>query len=410
MNWDDTAEQAAFRASVRAFVAERLPAYYRKRATLVGGESIDHEDWQHDIMLGGPEARQAAQEWATALAERGWSAPHWPSDYGGAGLSPIEQFIYKQELSQAGAPIVGGPGVGMLGPTVMLHGSEDQKRHFLPRTLSGEYTWAQGYSEPGAGSDLASLVTSARRDGDEYVVNGQKIWTSGAHKANWIFLLVRTDPDAPKHRGISFLLAPLDNPGVDVRPILSAGWIHRTNESFYEDVRIPVGNRIGEENRGWYVAMTLLDYERSNIESAVEARKDLDGLIAYLGTTDGARRSRAGELDALRQQLASRYVESEVLLAFSFRIISVQNAGQVPNYEASVSKIFRGTHLLDAQQTGMKIFGLYSQIWDERSPHSPLDARYTQRSVHLLNVTISGGTHEIQRNIIATRGLGLPRG
>ena len=181
MDWSDTPEQAEFRSSVRAFVEERLPAYYRRRGALAGGESIDHEDWQYDIVLGGDDARAAAREWAAALAERGWSAPHWPREYGGAGLSALEQLIYKQELTAAGAPIVGGPGVAMLGPTLMLHGTEEQKRHFLPRTLSGEYTWAQGYSEPGAGSDLASLVTRAKRGGDEYVVNGHKIWTSGAH-------------------------------------------------------------------------------------------------------------------------------------------------------------------------------------------------------------------------------------
>jgi alkylation response protein AidB-like acyl-CoA dehydrogenase len=191
-------------------------------------------------------------------------------------MTAMEQFIFKQEMAAAGAPAVGGGGVQMLGPAMLVHGSEDQKREYLPKILSGEVGWAQGFSEPGAGSDLGSLQTRAARDGDEYVVNGQKIWTSGAHDADWIFMLARTDPDAPKHRGISMLLFDIHTPGVSVRPLISAGWQHDLNETFFEDVRVPAGQILGEENRGWYVAMTLLDFERSNIAGAVEARKELD--------------------------------------------------------------------------------------------------------------------------------------
>ncbi len=410
MNWSDTPAQAEFRASVRAFVHERLPEHYRGRAARTKGPGVHNADWQFDLMLGEPDVQAAAREWAEALAERGWSAPHWPSEYGGAGLTAIEQFIYKQELALAGAPEVGGPGVRMLGPTLIHHGTEEQRREFLPKTLSGEITWAQGYSEPGAGSDLASLQTRAVRDGDDYVVNGQKIWTSMGHKANWFFMLVRTDQDAPKHRGISFVLLHKDTPGVEVRPLISGGWEHATNESFYEDVRVPVAQRIGEENRGWYVAMTLLDYERSNIIGAVELRKDIRELVDYLDTEAGRLRARTGELDSTRQMIAMRYIEAEVLNNFALRIISMQHAGQVPNYEASMSKVFGGTLLQELQQSGMKVFGLYSQIWDPEDDHAPLSARYTQKSVHTISASIAGGTNEIQRNIIASRGLGLPRG
>ncbi len=410
MDWSDTQEQAAFRVQVGDFIEERLPALYRERAGHGKGPGLHNVDWQFDLMLGEPEVQAVALEWAQALAERGWSAPQWPPEYGGAGLTSMEQFIFKQELARAGAPVVGGPGASMLGPTLIHHGTEEQRREFLPKTLSGEITWAQGYSEPGAGSDLASLATRAVRDGDDYVINGQKIWTSMGHKANWFFMLVRTDPDAPKHRGISFLLLRKDTPGVEVKPLISGGWEHATNESFYEDVRVPVSQRVGEENRGWYVAMTLLDYERSNVTGAIEQRKDLDELLEYLGTDEGRLRSRTTHLDSTRGLVTDRYIETEVLAQFAMRIISMQHAGQIPNYEASMSKVFGGTLLQQVQQTGMKVFGLYGQLWDPDGDRSPLNARYTQKSVHTISASIAGGTHEIQRNIIASRGLGLPRG
>ena len=194
MDWNDTPEQAAFRAEVRKVIQERLPARYRQDA------DEEYGGWQADRKSEDADIRQAAIDWASALAEKGWVAPHWPQEYGGAGLSPMEQFIFRQEMASAGAPAVGGMGVQMLGPTLIVHGSEEQKKEHLPKILSGEVAWCQGYSEPGAGSDLASLQTRAVRDGDEYVINGQKIWTSGAHTADWLFALVRTDPDAPKHR------------------------------------------------------------------------------------------------------------------------------------------------------------------------------------------------------------------
>ncbi|MDA0256305.1 MAG: acyl-CoA dehydrogenase family protein [Chloroflexi bacterium] len=409
MDWNDSGPQSAFRAEVREFLDERLPAYYaepspeQRAAGHAGG-------WQFDLKRGEPAARAAAHEWVDALAERRWVAPHWPSDYGGGGLTPMEQFILRQELARAGTPPVGGPGINMLGPTLIIHGTEEQKQRFLPPTLTGEIAWAQGYSEPGAGSDLASLQTRAVRDGDEYVLSGQKIWTSSAHKADWIFVLARTNTEAPKHRGISFLLMDITTPGISVRPIISAGWEHATNETFYDNVRAPVNQRLGEENRGWYVAMTLLDHERSNIAGAIEQRRALEQLIGYCGSDTGRVRTRASELPAVRAQIVDRYVATEVLFGFSFRIVSMQNAGQVPNYEASTAKLFGSELSQEVQQTGMKAFGLYANIWDPEDPRAPLDARFTQRSVHNISSTIAGGTSEIQRNIIATRGLGLPRG
>ena len=418
MNWTDTKEQEEFRIAVQKFIKERLPGYYVKKSKDPAGTDLQpdengiqyHEDWQHDLALGSDEAKKGAKEWAEALAENGWSAPHWPKEYGGGGLSSMEQFIFKQELALHGAPLVGGSGVAMLGPTLIHHGTEEQKREFLPKTLNGDILWAQGYSEPGAGSDLASLQTRAVKDGDNYVVNGQKIWTSQGHKATWFFMLVRTDSEAPKHRGISFLLADTRENGVEVRPLISGGWQHATNESFYTDVKIPVSRRVGEENRGWYVGMTLLDYERSNITGAVELKKEIEGLIKFLGTDEGKQKSTVADRESVKGKIVDRYIEAEVLNNFALRIISLQAADQIPNYEASTSKIFYTTLLQQLQQTGIKAFGLYAQIWDSLSAWAPMNARFTQNSMHFAARTISGGSNEIQRNIIATRGLGLPRG
>ncbi|GMU40406.1 MAG: acyl-CoA dehydrogenase [Chloroflexota bacterium] len=404
MDWNDSPEQAAFRTTVQQFIKDKLPKRY------AGGEEEAFEGgWATDRRSDDPEARQAAQDWAKALASNGWIAPHWPKEFGGAGLSPMEQFIYKMEMAKAGTPNVGGSGVSMLGPTLIVHGTEEQKAQHLSGILSGDVLWAQGYSEPGSGSDLASLQTRAVRDGDEYVVNGQKIWTSGGHLADWFFVLARTDPDAPKHRGISFLLMDGQTPGLSVRPLINMGWAHGFNETFFEDVRVPVSNRVGEENRGWYVGMTLLDYERSNITGAVSARRDIEKLLDY-AKGEGKAFSRLDDYNSIRLEVADRFIETEVMYNFSFRIISMQDRGLIPNYEASTSKLFNSELVQRLSNTGMKSFGLYSNVWDAKSKYAAVDASFTQRYVFSVSATIAAGTSEIQRNIIATRGLGLPRG
>ncbi len=398
MDWSDSAEQAAFRADVRAFIEEHLPEYYR----------TGDRDWEHDRVHEDPEVRAAAEAWTKALAERGWIAPHWASEYGGAGLTPLEQFIFRQEMAQAGAPNVGGQGVSQVGPTIMVHGSEEQKREHLPKILSGEVVWRQGYSEPGAGSDLAALQTRAVRDGDEYMVNGQKIWTSNAHFADWLYLLARTDPDAPKHRGISFLLVDKATPGIGVRPLIDMSFDHYFNETFFEDVRIPVANRVGEENRGWYVGMTLLDYERSNITGAVQQRRKLNQVTAYAKSEEG--RAKSPGFEANRLNIADRYIETDVMFNFSFRIISMQERGLIPNHEASVSKLFNSEMAQRIALTATRVFGLWSGIFDAEDERAPLGSDMTHAYLHNVSSTIAAGTSEIQRNIIATRGLGLPRG
>ena len=284
MDWSDNEEQQDFREKVRSLIAERLPARYRSGG--VNAHRLERT-WEFDRKSEDPDRREAAVAWSDALAEHNWVAPHWPEEYGGGGLSSMEQFILKQELASSGAPAVGGSGTNMLGPTLIINGTEEQRREHLPRILSGEVTWAQGFSEPGAGSDLASLSTSARRDGDDYVINGQKIWTSAAHTADWFFLLTRTDPAAPKHRGISFLLVDGKTPGIGVQPLVDMSDVHYFNETFYEEVRTPVSNIVGEENRGWYVAMNLLDFERSNIEGAVSMQRGIEKLLSYCASEEG---------------------------------------------------------------------------------------------------------------------------
>ena len=405
MDWNDTPEQATFRAEVRGLIEQKLPERYQ-----VAGEQGERGGWQVDRKSENPVAQQAAKDWADALASKGWVAPHWPKEYGGAGMSPMEQFIFNQEMATAGAPGVGGMGVQMFGPTLIVHGSEEQKAEHLPRILSGEVAWAQGYSEPGSGSDLASLQTRAVKDGDEYVINGQKIWTSGAHTADWLFALVRTDADAPKHRGISFLMMDRGTAGITVRPLINMGWEHGFNETFFEDVHVPAGNLVGEENRGWYVGASLLDFERSNISGAIASRRTINKLIDYVKSDEGKAKSHVAESDTLRHEVAEDYLETDVGFQYSFRIISMQNAGILPNYEASTAKMFMSELGQRLARTGTKVFGLYANLWDEKDERAPMNAQFTRSYVQTVPSTIAGGTSEIQRNIIATRGLGLPRG
>jgi alkylation response protein AidB-like acyl-CoA dehydrogenase len=405
MDWNDTPDQAAFRNEVRTLIQERLPERYRK-----SGEDGERGGWQSDRKSSDPVAQQAAKDWADALASKGWVAPHWPKEYGGAGMSPMEQFIFNQEMATAGAPGVGGMGVQMFGPTLIVHGNEEQKAQHLPKILSGEVAWAQGYSEPGSGSDLASLQTRAVKDGDDYVINGQKIWTSGAHTADWLFALVRTDPDAPKHRGISFLMMDKATPGITIRPLINMGWEHGFNETFFEDVRVTAKNLVGEENRGWYVGASLLDFERSNISGAIAARRTINKLVEYVKTEAGRAQSRLAESDPLRHEVAQDFLETEVGFQYSFRIISMQARGMIPNYEASTAKMFMSELNQRLARTGTKVFGLHANIWAEDDARAPMKAQFTRSYVLSVPSTIAGGTSEIQRNIIATRGLGLPRG
>jgi alkylation response protein AidB-like acyl-CoA dehydrogenase len=348
-----------------------------------------------------------AKQFNKKLAGKGWIAPAWPTEYGGLGASIYEQMVFNEEFGYWGAPDTGtrGFGVGMIGPTLIIHGNEEQKKRYLPRITSGEDIWCQGYSEPGAGSDLASLQTRAQRDGDEYVINGQKIWTSGGHRANQMFCLVRTDPEAPKHRGISFLLIDdIKNvPGLTIRPLVNMANRHHFNEVFFEDVRVPARNLIGEENRGWYVGMTLLDFERSGIGTTAGQKRTLEGLVANLKAGPADRRQ------AYRTKLADLVVANNVARFLGYRIGYIQANGMVPNYEASVVKIFQSELGQKIYNFGVNMVGMAGQFLPEE-PRAPFAGDLPESYIQAVPSSIYSGSNEIQRNIIATRGLGLPRG
>ena len=392
MDFKDTTEEAAFRSEVRSFIKANLPSG-------LGGLGEEEELSRGD----------AIKEWRKRLAGQGWIAPHWPKEYGGAGMSPTEQFIFNEEMANSRAPAVGGMGVQMIGPTLILYGTDEQKAEHLPKITSGEVQWCQGYSEPGSGSDLASLQTRAVRDGDDYVINGQKIWSSGAHRADWMFMLTRTDPEAPKHRGISMLLMDMKSPGITIQPLVDMSSRHYFNQEYFDNVRVPVKNRVGEENRGWYVGATLLDFERSGIGASIGLRHQVNDILAFV-----AEASKGGQVPvqltpALKAELAERAIEADIAKLISYRLISIQKRGQVPNYEASMNKNFRSETSQRLANTAMKVIGLYGNVYDS-GPLAAMKGRIARTYLTSVSATIAAGTSEINRNVIATRGLGLPRG
>jgi alkylation response protein AidB-like acyl-CoA dehydrogenase len=411
MNWGDTDAEAEFRTAVRDFIRDRFPDGYRPDAA--AEQSLEPEDvwgynWPVDRVSDDPERREGARAWAAALAERGWITPHWPEEYGGAGLSTVEEFILCEEMMRARVPTVNGIGAFLLGPTLLAHGTAEQRAAHLPPIARGEVTWAQGFSEPGSGSDLAGLRTRAVRDGDDYVVNGQKVWTSLGQYADWLFVLVRTDADADRpHRGITFLLVDVTLPGVTVRPIEDLRGTAPFCEIFFEDVRVPVSCRVGEENRGFYVAMDALSFERAGIGATIKYEQALAELITYIGTPEGRAYLRADWAGSVRQEIARRYGEVRVLYNLARYTVSKQAAGGVPGYEASVNQLFSAELHQRLARTGAKVFGEYGRLWQRAD--APLGAVFTHMRRDSVAATFLGGTAEIQRNVIATRGLGLPR-
>jgi alkylation response protein AidB-like acyl-CoA dehydrogenase len=387
MQFKFSAEHEALRSEVRGFLEESVPS---------GPGPVrptSQEDWPSQMAF------------LKKLAAKDWVAPAWPVEYGGLGWAHINQMIFSEELSYAGAPDAGRVfNVGMIGPTLIVHGTDEQKRQHLPRITSGDVVWCQGYSEPGAGSDLASLQTRAVRDGDDYVVNGQKIWTTGAHHADWCFLLARSDPEAPKHKGISFFLADMKTPGITVSPIVNMAGYHEFNQVFFEDVRIPARNIVGGENQGWYVAMTLLDFERSNVASIAANQRTLELLAEHL------RRHNSGAeyKTVLRHRLADLWLSNETGRLLSYRIAWMQESGQIANYEASVIKVFATELGAAITNFGVNLMGPVGAL--EPESRGALYNGIIEKG-HLSNVSplIYSGSSEIQRNIIATRGLGLPR-
>ena len=380
---------------MQSFIEKELPAELRKPEGI--SSSFSAGGW----------GRPAAKAWRQKMAERGWIAPAWPKKYGGAGLTVMQQFIFNEEMALARAPRTGnGIAIGMAGPTIMVHGTEEQKRKRLPPILSGEEIWCQGFSEPESGSDLASLQTRAVRDGDDYVINGQKIWTSGAHGAHWMNLLARTDPDAPKHKGISYFLLDMKTPGITVRPLENLAGRTEFNEVFFDNVRVPAENLLGEENRGWYIGTTTLDFERSNIATTTNLVLTVQNLANWAKKHADTPQSSLLRRPTLRYELADRAVEAQVARLMSYRVISMQNAGLIPNKEGSIAKLYSSEMEQRLGLTALKTLGLYGQLAGDGAP---LDGSLTRMYLYGVALTIGGGTSEIQRNIIAMRGLNMPR-
>ncbi|MDE2933504.1 MAG: acyl-CoA dehydrogenase family protein [Chloroflexota bacterium] len=391
MRFTHESDVESFRDEVRQFIADELPSEEERqeRALRGGFETVQEE---YDYTMG----------FQKKLAERDWLAMAWPEEYGGGGASHMRQLVYNEEMSYAGAPVM-NMGISWVGPSLMLYGTEDQKQKYIPPITSADQWWCTLYSEPGAGSDLASLQTSAIRDGDDYVINGQKIWTSGGHLSDWGWLAARTDPDAPKHKGISLLMLDMKSPGISVQPLVNIADQHSFNEVFFEDVRVPVEQRVGEENRGWYHLAVALDFERSGIAAYSGGRRNIERLTDIAEENPQLIEQRPG----VRYELADRMVEVNVGTFLAYRVATMQAQGLLPNHEASASKLFGSELGQRIARTGMHLLGMAGQL---RGDSSRFDIDQAQNYLYTVSGTIAAGTSEIQRNIMATRGLGLPRG
>ena len=394
-------ETDAFRTEVRGFLAEALPP-----------------DWQGIGALGEEAAWAFARDWRQRLAERGYLSLTWPEQYGGRALSKLHQVVLMEELALAGVPF-GLPqdtfGVKMLANTLLRWGTEEQKRHFLPRILSGEDTWCQGYSEPDAGSDLASLKTRAVREGEEWVIDGQKVWTSGAHHSDWIFVLARTNRDAPRHRGISFLLVPLDQPGVEVRPFrMMSGQLH-FNEVFFNGARTRSDLVVGGVDNGWTVAQSLLGVERGE-EAATNPilfRAEVERLVEL------ARLYGKDKDPVIRQRIAWCWSKVEIMRYLGYRILTGWLKGAEPGPESSIAKLYWSEYHTKVTDLAMDIMGLHGQVPAGRPPlrtyrtddpgAANSSASWSTTYLIARSGTIYAGTSQVQRNILAEKVLGLPR-
>ncbi len=399
MDLNFTAEELAFRDEVRTFLENELPADIS--AKVKGGQPVGAQDYVR---------------WQKILHKRGWGGPGWPTQFGGPGWGPVEMHIFDEEAAAAGAPRMVPFGLKMVAPVIMAFGSPEQQKRFLPRILSADDWWCQGYSEPGAGSDLASLKTRAERQGDHYIVNGQKTWTTLGQYADWIFCLVRTDPNAPKRQqGISFLLIDMKTPGITVRPIITMDGAHEVNEVWFENVKVPVENLVGEENKGWTYAKFLLGHERTNIAGVGAAKRELKRLkkIARQETKNG---KPLIEDPLFSAKIAQVEVDLMALEITNLRALSAEAEKRAPGPEASVLKI-KGTEIQQAlTELMMYAVGPYALPFDRDaieegdlsslagpSYAAPLAATYC----NFRKVSIYGGSNEIQRNIISQMILGL---
>ncbi|MCZ6875913.1 MAG: acyl-CoA dehydrogenase family protein [bacterium] len=392
MDFSWSAEEEAFRQEIRGFVKAELP-----------------EGWNDTLVLDkeSGEYINIAKTFTRSLGAKGWFTAHWASEYGGLDWSFWRYFIMNEEMAMADAPLIGLNGPKFLGPTIIHYGTDEQKKQHLPGIAKAETLWVQGYSEPNSGSDLASLQTRAVEDGDEWVINGQKIWSSYGHYSDWCFMLARTDPDAPKHKGISYFLVDMKTPGITVKPLINIAGTKGFNELFFENVRVPKDALLGEKNQGWYMATTTLSYERTAIEAPSRAQRILNDLVRYAKLTKKNGRPLAADAN-VRQRLAQLAIEVNVARCLSYRVATSQARGDIPGPEAPANKVFCSEMLQRIAQLGMRMMGLYGQL-EFRTKWAPLKGKIERLYLTSVSSTIAGGTSEIQRNIIAERGLGLPR-
>jgi alkylation response protein AidB-like acyl-CoA dehydrogenase len=381
MDFRLNSEQAAFQQEVASFIENELPA----------GWDAEHESLGDRLAV----ERQVMKK----LAAHHWLALPWPKEYGGLGATPVEQLIFNEQMAYHRVPGMVNMGVAWVGPVVMLYGTDEQKARYLLRIADGTDIWCTLYSEPGAGSDLAAMQTRAVRDGDDWIINGQKIWTSFGHYADWGWLAARTDPNAPKHKGLSTFGIDMKTPGITIRPLVNMASSHEFNEVFFEDVRVPASALIGEENRGWYHVAVGLDFERSSIGATSTARRGVDQLVQHLRTQP------AKASTVLRHRLAEHAIAVQVLRNMAYNIASMQGSGLVPTREAQMAKLFGAELNQRVAQTALEVYGMRGQA--AKTGSDVLDHHYGY--LRAVANTIEGGTSEIQRSVIATRGLGLPR-
>ena len=393
MNFDFTVEENRFRDTLRAWLDQNAPALLAD-----GPQYADSEKrWER------------AMRWHRALFNAGWVGIYWPKEYGGRGATLVEQYLHEEEMDRINAPGTINPvGLNIAGPTIMQWGSDEMKHRYLPPILSGDEIWCQGYSEPGAGSDVASLTTRAEDRGDYFVVNGQKVWTTLAHRAHFCLLLCRTDPSAPKHKGLSYMLVDMKTPGITVRPLVQMTGNHDFNEIFFEDVAIPKANLLGPQNDGWRVGVTTLMFERITVGALLQIEREAERLRELLTRPD-ASGQRPADDPSVRQRFAQIQTECQAARYSSLRSLTRRLKGQPPGPEGSIAKLFRTETMLRMVSFAEEVLGPYAQLL-EGSPFAVEHGRWMHSFFYARAQTIAGGTSEIQRNVIGERVLGLPKG
>jgi len=396
MDFRFTEEEVAFKAEVHQWLKQEIPQRWTE---------LDPGIWEET-----EESWSISRQFQRKLGQKGWLAPAYPKEYGGLELSHMKRLMLAEELAYNRAPISVEVEitVNWVAPTIILFGNERQKKEYGTRVAKGEIIFCIGYSEPNAGSDLAALQTHAVKVGDEYIINGQKIWCSYAHLADYCWLAVRTDPNVSKHKGISMFIVDMKTPGITVRPLINILNHHSFNEVFFDDVRIPRDNLVGQENNGWYQLVIALDIERSSIGTAAAQQRIIEELVRYAKETRRNGKPIAND-PLLRNQLAEMAVENEILRMMCYRIAWMYTKGIHPSYESSMTMVFSSELMRRLANVGMHIMGHYGEL-DRDSKWAPLNARIMRMYLSSISIGVGGGSNEIQRNIIAMRGLGLPRG